>query len=83
MVLTTTTRTNLHYTPAIYEHWHHRRSAYRAIQGAVKFHFTMRANKAHHRACGNVKLASEIVAAVQTGKSQPALLAARRYSYKY
>ena len=81
MVLTAATGTYLHYTTAIYEHWHHWRRAYRAIKGAAKFQITMRAKKAHYRLCGYVKLRSKIITAVQAGKSEPTLLVVRGYGH--
>ena len=81
MVLTTTTRANLYYAAAIYEHWNHWRSAHRTIQGAGKLYTTMRTKKAHYRLCGYVKLRSKIITAVQAGKSEPTLLVVRGYGH--
>ncbi len=81
MVLATATGTYLHYTTAIHEHWHHWRSAHRAIQGAGKFHITMRAKKTHHRACGDVKLGIKIVTTIKAGKPQPTLLVVKGYGH--
>jgi hypothetical protein len=81
MVLTTTARTNLYYAPLIYEHWHHWRGTHRTIQCAGKFNTTMRAKKTNHRACGDLKLGSEIIATVQARKPKPTLLVVRGYGY--
>ena len=83
MVLTASTRANLHQTTTIYRHRHHWRSADRAIQGAVKFHITMWANKGSYRICGDIKLAGKIVTTIQAGEPEPSLPVVIGYNYQY
>jgi hypothetical protein len=81
MVLASTARTDLYYASAIDEHRHHGCGTNGTIQRAGEFHNTMRAKKADHRACGDVKLGSKIVTAVQAGKPEPALFVVTGYGH--